>query len=67
MVGGEPKSQHMLGRAADVIVVGHTPQEVQDYLTTQYPHRYGIGRYDTFTHIDTRSNGPARWNLTTAS
>jgi len=23
----------------------------------------GVGRYDTFTHIDTRSNGPARWRV----
>jgi hypothetical protein len=25
-------------------------------------HRGGIGTYKTFTHVDHRPDGPARWN-----
>lgn len=61
-VGGEPKSQHMVGRAADVTVLGHSPNEVQEYLMSKYSDQYGIGRYDTFTHVDSRGE-KARWDL----
>lgn len=64
-VGGERHSQHMLGRAADIQVEGYEPSEVQEYLLKEYSGKYGIGRYDTFTHIDTRSEGPARWDMRT--
>jgi len=60
-VGGVSGSQHLSGRAADIVVEGKTPEQVADYLATQYPVRYGIGRYATFTHVDTRTLGPARW------
>lgn len=62
-VGGVDGSKHKLGLAADVRVVGHGPEEVQDYLLHKYPRKYGIGRYNTFTHIDVRPEGPARWDL----
>ncbi len=65
-IGGEEHSQHMVGRAADVRVEGHTPNQVQDYLLAKYQGKYGIGRYNTFTHIDTRTNGPSRWDLRTS-
>ncbi|WP_442489391.1 D-Ala-D-Ala carboxypeptidase family metallohydrolase [Halomonas litopenaei] len=60
-IGGAEHSQHKLGRAADIQVRGVAPAQVQDYLIDRYPGRYGIGRYDNFTHVDTRTNGPARW------
>lgn len=60
-VGGSQNSQHKLGRAADIAVKDYPPESVQHYLEGKYPGSYGIGRYNTFTHIDTRSNGPARW------
>lgn len=60
-VGGAPHSQHLLGKAADVRVVGVGPRKVAEYLEARYPHTYGIGRYSTFTHIDVRS-GKARWS-----
>ncbi|SFU01434.1 D-Ala-D-Ala carboxypeptidase family metallohydrolase [Halomonas saccharevitans] len=60
-IGGAEHSQHILGRAADIQVKGIAPARVQDYLTARYPGRYGIGRYATFTHVDTRTDGPARW------
>ena len=59
-VGGATFSQHPKGRAADVVVKGVSPDDVGAYLTKQYPDQYGIGKYDTFTHIDTR-NDRARW------
>lgn len=60
-VGGSPKSQHLLGRAADIVVQGVPPSEVAKYLDRTFPGRYGIGRYPTFTHIDTRGTA-ARWS-----
>ena len=59
-VGGGDKSQHLLGRAADIVVPGVSPAEVHRYLFDKYPDQYGLGRYDTFTHVDSR-RGPARW------
>lgn len=58
-VGGARDSQHMKGRAAD-IQVALSPELVHGHLATIYRGRYGLGKYPTFTHIDTRS-GHARW------
>jgi uncharacterized protein YcbK (DUF882 family) len=55
-------SQHLFGRAADIVVVNIEPRHVQDYLSSRYPMQYGIGYYHNFTHIDTRSTGKARWD-----
>ena len=60
-VGGALNSQHPLGRAADIVVKKFQPSVVQDYLKVAHPGKFGIGVYDTFTHFDTRTNGPARW------
>jgi uncharacterized protein YcbK (DUF882 family) len=60
-IGSTDKSQHPLGRAIDYTIDGVSPADLYDYLVTKYPDKYGIGSYDSFTHIDTRSNGPARW------
>jgi len=60
-VGGSPNSQHRLGRAADIEVKGVPPGTVALYLEATFAGRYGIGRYKTFTHIDTRG-APARWS-----
>jgi uncharacterized protein YcbK (DUF882 family) len=60
-IGGSPKSQHLYGRAADIVVKGHSPAEVQDVLESFMKGWGGIGSYETFTHVDSRSNGPARW------
>ena len=63
-VGGGEKSQHLYGRAADITVFDVQPDLVADYFTRVYNGKYGIGRYNTFTHIDTR--GPmARWDRRT--
>ena len=59
-VGGASKSYHPRGRAADVQVKGVSPDIIHEYLTNKYPDQYGIGKYNSFTHIDTRST-KARW------
>ena len=59
-IGGAKKSKHVEGRAAD-IQMSISPKRVADYLEAKYKGKYGIGRYKTFTHIDTRSGGAARW------
>lgn len=60
-VGGSTHSQHLYGRAVDFTVAGVHPSDVQDYLKFLYRGKYGIGSYNTFTHVDTRSGTPARW------
>jgi uncharacterized protein YcbK (DUF882 family) len=57
-VGGASKSQHLQGRACDIQVKHVAPAEVQVYAESL---GISVGSYNTFTHIDTRSNGPARW------
>ena len=59
-VGGATKSYHPRGRAADIQVENVSPDVIHQYLTNKYPDQYGIGKYNSFTHIDTRSN-KARW------
>jgi uncharacterized protein YcbK (DUF882 family) len=60
-VGGADGSEHMNGKAADIVVVGIHADQVADCLEDLYPDRYGIGRYDGRTHIDVRSS-KARWD-----
>lgn len=55
-VGGAPRSQHLLGTAADIRVQGVEPIEVYRYLAAKYPKKFGIGNYKNFTHIDVRTN-----------
>jgi uncharacterized protein YcbK (DUF882 family) len=58
-------SQHLFCRAADIRVKKATPREVYEYLHNRYPDRFGMGLYDTFVHIDTKSGAARRWNRTT--
>jgi uncharacterized protein YcbK (DUF882 family) len=60
-VKGSKHSFHVRGLAADFKVSGKTPQEVADYLNSQYPNTYGIGVYSTWTHLDVRVI-KGRWN-----
>jgi uncharacterized protein YcbK (DUF882 family) len=59
-IGSTDKSQHVLGRAADIVVQNVAPIHVHNYLDSIYPNTFGLGSYDNFTHIDTRSI-KARW------
>ena len=58
-VGGGRNSQHLLGRAADILV-HHTDPAIVAELARQMGIG-GVGDYESFTHIDTRS-GTARWS-----
>lgn len=60
-VGSNDRSQHPKGTAADIWVSGVEHEEVQEYLLAKYPDDHGIGRYNTFTHIDVRGR-KARWD-----
>ena len=60
-IGGSLNSQHLVSKAVDIVVNGVAPAAVYTYLSYQYPNKYGLGSYTTFTHIDVR-NGEARWN-----
>ena len=55
-VGGAEDSQHLLGKAADIVVKGIDPAEVYHYLNWAYPDCYGLGDYEDFTHIDVRED-----------
>lgn len=62
-IGGASRSQHVLGKASDISVKGFTPDEVHDILQNLRKKPMlegvifqGIGRYDTFTHVDIRQN-----------
>ncbi len=59
-VGGAISSQHLISRAADITVSRFSPEEVHAYLDTWWPG--GLGKYDTFTHVDSRSY-KTRWGV----
>ena len=58
---GSKNSQHLKGMAADIRINGVSPNSVATYLLNKYPDKYGIGMYNTFTHIDVRAN-KSRWD-----
>ena len=65
-IGGSKTSQHLLGKAADIVIDGYTPDEVADLIEELIESgdilQGGLGRYNTFTHYDIRKN-KARWNF----
>jgi len=67
-VGGSKNSQHLLGKAADIVVKGVSPDDVADaidfLIATGILKEGGLGRYNTFTHYDIRGER-ARWNYKT--
>lgn len=66
VVKGSKNSQHKLGKAADIVIKGYTPDETADLIEELIASgdilQGGLGRYNTFTHYDIRK-GKARWNL----
>ena len=62
---GTLKSQHLLGKAADIVVKNLTPDEVANAIDKLQQGGFikcgGLGKYDTFTHIDIRGK-EARWD-----
>ncbi|MBL4795874.1 MAG: hypothetical protein JKY50_00515 [Oleispira sp.] len=59
-VGGSYGSKHKQGIASDIVVEMVSASDVYRYLDSVYSDRFGIGKYDEFTHIDVR-NKKSRW------
>ena len=63
-VGGAKSSQHLLGKAADIVVASNTPKVVraaiEKLISEGKMKNGGIGLYSRFVHYDIREN-PARW------
>jgi len=58
LCSGSPRSKHLLGKAFDLDLAGHDRDElVAAALAVGFR---GIGKYDTFLHIDVRPT-PATW------
>jgi uncharacterized protein YcbK (DUF882 family) len=66
-VGGSKKSQHILGKAADIKIKTILPSIVydliEDFVKKGYIKQGGVGKYKTFTHYDIRGY-KARWDKT---
>lgn len=64
-IGGVYNSQHILGKAADIVVKGKSSLEVYhtiEHLISQGDMlQGGLGLYNTFVHYDIRGN-KARWD-----
>lgn len=60
-VGGSTRSQHLMGKAADIVVHGYSPRDVVNHLRFMHGGRYGIGLYSNFTHFDVRKE-ETRWD-----
>lgn len=65
IVKGAKKSQHKYATAADIVVKGHTPEQVaqaiEELIAQGRMKNGGLGRYWGFTHYDVRPT-PARWD-----
>lgn len=64
-VGGSSKSQHLLGKAADLKPKGLSTEElhdaIEDLVKSKRIPEGGLGLYNTFVHYDIRRI-KARWN-----
>lgn len=58
-VGGVKNSNHVLGKAADIVVKGVSPKTVAEFAK-KIGFR-GVGLYKDFTHVDTRDK-TSYWN-----
>jgi uncharacterized protein YcbK (DUF882 family) len=65
-VGGTNKSQHLLGKAADLSVYGMKPQILHkiilDLIKEGLISEGGVGLYNSFVHYDIRGE-KARWDF----
>lgn len=53
-IGGARSSQHLLGKAADIVVKGVSPADVCKFA--KIIGFRGVGEYKDFTHVDTRTS-----------
>jgi uncharacterized protein YcbK (DUF882 family) len=56
--GGGKQSQHLYGKAADIVVKYTSPADVAAFA--EELELGGVGRYESWTHVDVR-DGYARW------
>ena len=64
-IGGSVSSQHILGKAADIVVRGYDPSLeiyplIEELIKEGLILQGGLGDYSTFTHYDIRKT-KARW------
>jgi len=63
-VGGAKYSQHLKGKAADIVIEGHSPSVVKDTIENLIDagvlKQGGLAEYNTFVHYDVRGH-KARW------
>lgn len=63
-VGGVRNSQHVKGKAADIVIEGVTPQqlaaEIEKLIAAKKIRQGGLGIYPNFIHYDIRGT-KARW------
>ncbi len=64
-IGGVKNSQHIMGRAADIVIKGMTPVEVsktiEELINKGDMLQGGLGIYSSFVHYDIRGI-KARWD-----
>jgi uncharacterized protein YcbK (DUF882 family) len=64
-IGGAEHSYHVRGMAADLHCAAVSPEELADTIEEMMEHGQipngGLGRYNTFTHIDIRHK-KGRWS-----
>ena len=64
-IGGVSNSQHVLGKASDVVISNISPDKVYTALDRLMDGKFisqgGLGKYNTFTHYDIRGH-EARWS-----
>ena len=59
-VGGATKSMHLQGQAVDFYISGVDPSSAYGFASELIGDKGGVGKYNSFTHIDNRGYR-ARW------
>ncbi|MCG9970978.1 YcbK family protein [Christiangramia crocea] len=63
-IGGAPKSQHLLGKAADIRTLKYSPRmihaAIEQLISEGKMKQGGLGLYQNFVHYDIRGT-KARW------
>lgn len=66
IIGGAKSSQHLQGKASDIVIEGYSNDDVADLIEELIASgdilQGGLGRYNSFTHYDIRKT-KARWNF----
>ena len=66
IIGGAKSSQHLQGKASDIVIEGYSNDDVADLIEELIASgdilQGGLGRYNTFTHYDIRKT-KARWDF----